>query len=522
MLWDEEKKKGNQAFNAGQFDDAIAHYTTAINYGDSPQQDVLFSNRAACYLSLKQFEKALEDANLCIQWNPTNGKGHYRKYLALKELKRPLQAQDALRITARHVKGCDPELEVLRSQNMPTVDFRGPVEIRFSGTHGIGIYATRDIHAGEVLLRESPTVYVPDRNYALRRPGPPLTYAERMTEAVSQMMALRETNPTRFQQLMELYGGVTEGDDRMAAVYDFNAMRIMEVDFRVSEGNFKTGTALYVGASRLNHSCVPNSVQWFLDDGEKGVVEVRALEDITFDSEIFITYCPPYGPKEERCKKLKFECKCERCVDEGVEPSGMLFCARCNIELPLGQSSYLCPSCDFSRTQDDIAQYCKKIEETIDKYVAMVESSPTKETRATAFNGLDAIISSIGILGPYHHLRFRLYLEKMKLGIQFLPPRDLLSVATLATTAAEQVFSLCWPMKCGLHMFLAMCMCDDDQNDDEEVIRQIRSAFAVHMVAYSSSPRLFFNRYAPELRSMGIEDVDALTNIMSQESDVEK
>jgi stress-induced-phosphoprotein 1 len=48
-----------------------------------PQNHVLYSNRSASYASLKDFDKALSDAEKTVELNPTWGKGYSRKGAAL-------------------------------------------------------------------------------------------------------------------------------------------------------------------------------------------------------------------------------------------------------------------------------------------------------------------------------------------------------------------------------------------------------------------------------------------------------
>lgn len=61
----ELKAKGNTAFAAKDYEAAIQHYTDAIAAAKGPEDavHVLYSNRSACYSGLKQYEKALEDAD---------------------------------------------------------------------------------------------------------------------------------------------------------------------------------------------------------------------------------------------------------------------------------------------------------------------------------------------------------------------------------------------------------------------------------------------------------------------------
>ena len=55
---DAEKAKGNAEFSAGNYDQAIVHFTAAIGLGAT---HVLYSNRSACYCGLRKYEEALSD-----------------------------------------------------------------------------------------------------------------------------------------------------------------------------------------------------------------------------------------------------------------------------------------------------------------------------------------------------------------------------------------------------------------------------------------------------------------------------
>ncbi|CAA0842292.1 Hsp70-Hsp90 organizing protein 3 [Striga hermonthica] len=73
---DEAKAKGNAAFSAGNYDDAIRHFTDAI--GLAPTNHVLYSNRSAAYASLRKFSEALSDAQKTVELKPDWGKGYSR------------------------------------------------------------------------------------------------------------------------------------------------------------------------------------------------------------------------------------------------------------------------------------------------------------------------------------------------------------------------------------------------------------------------------------------------------------
>jgi stress-induced-phosphoprotein 1 len=78
---------------AGKTTEAIEHYSAAIRLDGS--NHVYYSNRSAAYLSHKDAQNALEDANACIGLNPDFAKGYSRKGAALHALRRYNDAMDA-------------------------------------------------------------------------------------------------------------------------------------------------------------------------------------------------------------------------------------------------------------------------------------------------------------------------------------------------------------------------------------------------------------------------------------------
>ncbi|AAS52461.2 AEL224Wp [Eremothecium gossypii ATCC 10895] len=74
---EEYKKEGNSAFAAKDFEKAIELFGKAIEVSEQPNH-VLYSNRSACYASMRKFREALADAQECVRIKPDWSKGHNR------------------------------------------------------------------------------------------------------------------------------------------------------------------------------------------------------------------------------------------------------------------------------------------------------------------------------------------------------------------------------------------------------------------------------------------------------------
>jgi small glutamine-rich tetratricopeptide repeat-containing protein alpha len=95
---EQAKNEGNALLGKQDNQGAAAKYTEAINL--NPQHAIYYANRAAAYVNLKEYRKAVADCRASIAIDPAYPKSHYRlgqSYAALNEYEQALDAfNDAL------------------------------------------------------------------------------------------------------------------------------------------------------------------------------------------------------------------------------------------------------------------------------------------------------------------------------------------------------------------------------------------------------------------------------------------
>jgi len=123
---EEEKTKGNEYFQKGDYATAVKHYTEAIKR--NPSEAKLYSNRAAAYTKLAAFDLGLKDCDECIKMDPKFLKGFLRKANLLKAMKQYSKAmdvyQEAIDIDANCQEAVDGYRSCLLEQN------KDPEEVR--------------------------------------------------------------------------------------------------------------------------------------------------------------------------------------------------------------------------------------------------------------------------------------------------------------------------------------------------------------------------------------------------------
>jgi len=106
-LVEQLKADGNAVFREGRYSDAANLYSQAAEL--DPHNGVLFSNRSGALTALGAYDRALADADRCVELRPDWPKGHARRAAALHGLRR---FRDAVHAYDRAL-GLEPTDEVL-------------------------------------------------------------------------------------------------------------------------------------------------------------------------------------------------------------------------------------------------------------------------------------------------------------------------------------------------------------------------------------------------------------------------
>ena len=182
------KEEGNAAFKTGNFEAAIQSYTSALVSSSTIEMSrTLKLNRSMANLKLRRYDEALTDATDDSQQSE---KGLYRAAIALYELGRFQESHQAFgTLLSRYPTSDTAKKEMIRTtqrlkeqqhgdynftsmyqaakKNPPCLDhatFASNVEVRASEGRGRGLFTTKDMVAGEILLCEKAFAYCSEKH----------------------------------------------------------------------------------------------------------------------------------------------------------------------------------------------------------------------------------------------------------------------------------------------------------------------------------------------------------------------
>ncbi|XP_068178848.1 sperm-associated antigen 1-like isoform X2 [Antennarius striatus] len=106
------KQEGNDFVKKSKYQDALGKYTECLKL--KPEECVIYTNRALCYLKLEKFTEAKQDCDAALKLDPVNKKAFYRRSLANKGLKDYLACSSDLQEVLQldpNVQEAEKELE---------------------------------------------------------------------------------------------------------------------------------------------------------------------------------------------------------------------------------------------------------------------------------------------------------------------------------------------------------------------------------------------------------------------------
>jgi hypothetical protein len=214
-------------------------------------------------------------------------------------------------------------------------DYEGPTERKESKGHGFGLFATKDIPAGAVILCEKALAIVwsheGDGWTALTvdaRDGQTRVQPVGLTK---NLVAKLNANPSLIAKATSLFGDHTGLGTQVLIKDGAPVIDTFQIHDIVSRNAFgpgevfasskqqqdgrKASTGLWVRSAYINHSCIPNAAKDSMGD----LMVFRAVRDIAAGEEITHCYSEAIDLKD-RAANLKttwgFECDCKLCKAE--------------------------------------------------------------------------------------------------------------------------------------------------------------------------------------------------------------
>ncbi|KAK2752056.1 TPR domain-containing protein [Colletotrichum kahawae] len=375
---EQTRLQGNAAVAKQDWGTAERLYSEALLLAATfEEQQAALLNRSLTNLRLDRPEKALDDAfRARCGGNPTE-KGLFREAKAHYAMEQFRVAEGKLvQVLDLNADNRDAKNELkktrLRLHEMqtgeyawnqmykqakatpPIIDcatYSAPVEVRASPGRGNGLFTTKPVKAGDLLLCEKAFAYCyADEDDPMGQKNIKVLVnisTKRMSmggqaNLVSSIVQKLHHNPRMMPRFMDLHRGgyraakPAEGEDRPVDTFlvertislnCFGAPRttfanIPRIGDKVRAGHTTCG--IWTIASHINHSCFENCCRSFIGD----VMIVRASRDMPAGTELVFCYQSPetgddYKATQKRLSSWGFTCDCELCLDKKATPKAV-------------------------------------------------------------------------------------------------------------------------------------------------------------------------------------------------------
>ncbi|KAL3481451.1 hypothetical protein BJX99DRAFT_253759 [Aspergillus californicus] len=450
MGWKEE---GNTFYKTGRYNSAIECYTQGLDTSptDSEKQILILNlNLGLASLKLEQFDAAIRHFDLVLNTNGHSGKALWGKSQALHHLQKHLERHDILMCLQVRVPTFAPaknvlptaakhleeqlhgkynfaqlykEANKLRPPHLNHASFIGSVEVRPSGNKGRGLFTTKPVKAGDLLLCEKAFAhaYINSEDPDESLPMTLLVNAENRTMTMGAQAHLIKMvvqriyrNPSPASTITDLHRGLYEGVkvreiDETPVVDTFLVEQTVSLNVfgcsLTTRGNNMKDTSptnqphrhgddifhscgVWPTASYINHSCDSNSRRAFIGD----MMIVRVSRDLPTDTEITFSYEEVDDDDVDKCANMcshwGFQCGCAICKD--IRSAGKATAAkRKNLKNALGRLF------QSGSTQTDASRI-----ELIIKLLAQTYSNPASNVpRLSVFDAQLALVNLYMVRG---------------------------------------------------------------------------------------------------------------------------
>ncbi|KAF7554291.1 hypothetical protein G7Z17_g3039 [Cylindrodendrum hubeiense] len=393
------RMQGNDAVQSQSWAVAQRLYTSAIQAAVTTEEEQMaYLNRSLANLRLGHLENAMLDAALGSDADLPSEKGLFREARAHYELKNFSLCMERLQMLAEshpenravkpEIDRCTARLHEQQSGEYdfprmykqakltpPLIDcatFSANVEVRQSPGRGRGLFTTKPVSAGQLLLCEKAFAYSyagddqPEKSQTiLMNLSTNKIIIGGQADLLKQIVQKIYHSPQSSHSFCDLHHGdyataaVSESDgapvvdsflvEKIISLNSFGAPRTSRLWFaREFSDNITTGdrkqtshttSGIWLLASRINHSCVTNCRRAFIGDMQI----VRATKDLEAGTELLFYYKPasPLDSYEETQKSLShwgFTCSCNLCTEKKSIPENTLqrrksLCAKLKIAL---------------------------------------------------------------------------------------------------------------------------------------------------------------------------------------------
>jgi tetratricopeptide (TPR) repeat protein len=365
------KMKGNDALlKKKNYPGAYFWYTEGLKLlesegGCETVRKDLYRNRAHVNLQLQRFDEAISDALNSLTCGETKelksldakaynragiaaySQGEFlqaRRYFEQQERLLPEDQQPRLhlrRVDARMREEAEGVYNMKKIvSNLPktggrpdTASYYGPTEIKNSPGAGRGLFATRDIGPNEIILCEKAfcaawshetetfTALACDIDAGIK------VFPAGLHKAVVRKLL---NSPSQVEKVLCLHGDYRGLGERLQEVDGSPVIDTFQVHDIIQRNAFGMGqqtedqdvsnasTGLWIRASYINHSCIPNTKKDFVGD----LIIFRAIGRIAGGEEITHSYenSSDYESRKANIRKTwNFECRCQLCLVEGEE-----------------------------------------------------------------------------------------------------------------------------------------------------------------------------------------------------------